>query len=283
MPALPLGAYALLGDEPASGFVELWPVIPIAFVAAAFANATAVGGGFLFVPVFILAYGLNPLVALKLSLGTQSFGMSSGAAGWSREFIDRRALLQGLPPALAGMALGTLVWTPDPLQVKACFGWVSVAIGVAMYVEFRFGLDRSRVATGPDGPAGRLVYAAICLAGGVVTAWVSLGIGEVVALWLLFRHGVRIETAIGSGVAVLAACSVAGFLLHALGPEDFPWRYLAFTAPGVLLGGLCGARLGRRVEGWMRTRGRRSPLKAVFSAVVLADGIVMLVHAALAH
>jgi uncharacterized membrane protein YfcA len=79
-----------------------------------------------------------------------------------------------------------------------------------------------------------------------VNALVSIGIGEVVALWLLFRHRVAIETAIGTGVLVLAACSVLGLVLHAqLG--GVPWSYLAFTAPGAALGGhLRGAPCARR-------------------------------------
>lgn len=276
--------FALLAEEPLDGFRRLWPVVPIAFAGAAFANATAVGGGFLFVPVFVLGYGLNPLVALKLSLGTQAFGMSSGALGWSASFIDRRALGLSLVGGLAGMWLGSTLWTPEPLQVKAAFGWVSLAIGVAMFLEFHFGLDRRGTRMGAERAFGLLLYLGCCFAGGLITAWVSLGIGEVVALWLLFRHGVRIETAIGTGVAALAACSIFGFFLHAVVlAAAFPWHYLAFTVPGVVFGGIAGARLGRWAEERMRARGHRSPLKAIFSGVVLLDGIVMLLHVSLAH
>ena len=54
---------------------ERWFITPLAVVAAAFANATAVGGGFLFVPLFIFSIGLSAKSAMKLSIATQAFGI----------------------------------------------------------------------------------------------------------------------------------------------------------------------------------------------------------------
>ena len=279
---VPLVLLGLLATDPLGLVQSLWPVIPIAFLAAAFANATAIGGGFVFVPVFVLGYGLGPLTALKLSLGTQAFGMSSGALGWSRACLEPRTLLRACLWATPGMIVGTFTWTPDPLDVKATFGWVSLAIGVVMALEYRFGEGRTGTEPAVESVASRMTFGLACLAGGLITAWVSLGIGEVVALWLLFRHRMRIEIAIGTGVAALAICSILGFGLHlwlerAHGVA-FPWDYLAFTVPGVLLGGASGARAGRWLEERLRARGRRSPLKAIFAVVVLLDGVVMLLH-----
>ena len=48
----------------------------LAFLTASVANATAIGGGFLFMPLFIFIYQLAPVMALKLSIATQAFGMT---------------------------------------------------------------------------------------------------------------------------------------------------------------------------------------------------------------
>ena len=282
----PFAGLLALGDDPGASFARLWPVTPVAVLASAFANATAIGGGFLFVPVFILGYGLDPLVALPLSLSTQAVGMSSGALGWSRRFVAIRPLTLALAGALPGMVLGTFVWTPSAIQVKGTFGWVSLLVGLAMFLEYRADRRDEREAATRESAVEGVVYWGACLAGGLVTAWVSIGIGEVVALWLLLLHRRRIEVAIGTGVVALAACSVLGFFLHAglsyagSSGAAFPWTYLAFTVPGVLVGGYAGARIGRRLEERARAGGRRSPLKAIFAVVVLCDGIVMLWHAA---
>ena len=274
----PFVALGVLHPDPWGAVHSYAYLTPVAFFAAMFANMTAVGGGFLFVPVFVFT-GVHPLVALKVSLGTQAVGMSSGSLGWSRECIDGRALLTGTAAALVGMALGTLVWTPSALQVKATFGWVSILIGIVMAIEFRFG-DHTKTPRADGGVFDGAIYAALCVAGGLITSWISIGIGEVVALWLLFRRRLPMEIAIGTGVAALALCSIAGFAMHAGATgTPFPWTFLAFTVPGVMLGGFAGARGGRRLERSMRARGKRSPLKAIFAGVVLLDGIVMLLHA----
>ena len=70
-------------DEPIDLILERWPVFFTAIVAAAVANATAVGGGFIFMPLFTFGYGFTSLESLKLALATQAFGMSSGALAWS--------------------------------------------------------------------------------------------------------------------------------------------------------------------------------------------------------
>lgn len=276
---IPLVLLATLHADPLDAGRRLWPILPLAYVGGAVANATAIGGGFLFVPLFIFAYGVEPLVALKLSLGSQSVGMSSGALGWSRRFIDLRALAVSSAFAFVGMLAGTLVWAPSPLEVKAVFGWVSILIAVVVVVELRLG-SRASAEHMPPLRAGELIgFGLACVIGGIVTAWVSLGIGEVVALWLLFRHRVRIEKAIGTGVAALALCSIMGMVLHTSRDfAAFPWEYLAFTAPGVALGGFSGARAARWLEAKMLAQGKRSPLKVIFAVVVLLDGIVMLAH-----
>lgn len=57
-----------------------WPLIGVGFTGALLGNATAVGGGLVFVPVMTLVYGVAPLVSLKLALASQVFGMTSGAS-----------------------------------------------------------------------------------------------------------------------------------------------------------------------------------------------------------
>ena len=108
-------------------------------------------------------------------------------------------------------------------------------------------------------------------------------------LWLLVRQRVDIATAIGTGVAALAACSVVGFAFHAAAGA-IPWDYLAFTAIGVTLGGRAGAVWGKWLEArkadappprFARGWPAYSPLKAVFVIVAVLDGVGMLVHAGL--
>ncbi len=220
-----LGTLLLAFDSPGELFASNWPITPIAFVAAAFANATAIGGGFLLVPLFIFAYGLSPIAALKLSLATQAFGMSSGALGWSRRFIVIRALVIAGIASGVGMVVGTYVITISNDQVKSIFAWVSLCIFVVILLEIRFGAGSAYHDIRNDTLLKSSLFALSCMAGGMVTAWTAIGIGEVVALYLLFVYRIRIDVAIGTGVAVLAIDSIIGLLFHThIG--GIVWEYL---------------------------------------------------------
>lgn len=260
-------------------------ITPVAFVAAAFANATAVGGGFLFVPLFIYVYGLTPLVALKLSLATQAFGMTSGSLGWSKKFIDARGFLVGGAASLVGMYLGTYEWQIASEDIKPVFGWVSMIIFTAIMLEIYFGKGSQELSIKTLWDLKLPGFIIATFFGGILTAWTAIGVGEVVALYLLFVYKIRMDISIGTGVAVLAVDSIAGLIFHSdLG--GIPWDLLVFTAPGVMLGGFFGARVGRFVEqkvlspksGDKPAKQGQSPLKWVFSLIVLVDGASILTN-----
>ena len=75
-----LGFADPLAEARAHGFLVL-----VGFAVAIVANATAIGGGIFFIPILVFGYGLSPLVAVKLSIAGQAFGMTSGAIGWLPE------------------------------------------------------------------------------------------------------------------------------------------------------------------------------------------------------
>lgn len=232
-----------LFDSPQTLFANNWPIIIIAFFSAMIANATAVGGGFIFLPLFTFLYDLSAIQSLKLALSTQAFGMTSGALSWPKHLIIwRYAIFAGLSSGL-GMVIGTFIWTPSNETIHVYFGYASIAIGIVLVIEAmqRGASDNSahRSARRVD----KLIFFFVCIAGGMVTAWVSIGIGEIVAMWMLFRARYSIASSVATGVTVLAFCSVLGFAFHgALG--GILWDYLIFTVLGVMLGGRAGAKLG---------------------------------------
>ena len=267
-------------------------ITPVAFIAAAFANATAVGGGFLFIPLFIYAYGLAPIAALKLSLATQAFGMTSGAIGWSLSFIEKKALVIGAMASLVGMWLGVYVFQIDSQHIKLAFGWISILIFLIIMIEIKLGQSSHRNAIETLGFLPLVGYTITAVAGGLVTAWTAIGVGEFVALYLMFVYRIRIETAIGTGVAILAIDSIAGLIFHtSLG--GIHWDLLVFTVPGVILGGFWGARTGRYIEQRIIQKKQldesshkeelayQSPLKWTFAIIILVDGLSILTHSLL--
>ena len=267
-------------------------ITPVAFVAAAIANATAVGGGFLFFPLFTYYFGLGPDQAIKLSLSTQAFGMTSGALGWSRRYIDTKALALGGAAGAVGVLLGTYGWVLPPGQIKPFFGWLSLVIFAVILAEIKLGRNASNDRACFTLGGASLGFVFLAVIGGLVTAWAAIGIGEFIALYLLLVYRVRFAVAVATGVAVLAVCSVVAFACH-IHLGGIVWQFLIFTVPGVLLGGAAGAKLGKTLNPWLvhrfsaRAAGsfleslvseQGSGLKWLFSLVVLVDGVLILLH-----
>lgn len=270
-----VSAFSLYFDNPAVAFGSSWVVTVVAFVGAVLANATAVGGGVVFLPFFALFYAYPSEIALKLALSTQAFGMTSGAFSWDRRLIIKQHLVAACAASGTGMVLGTYLVTPSGAEVNLVFGVVSCVIGLALLVEIAFagkriGNTHSRT------QKQRWLFALVCIVGGVITAWVSIGIGEIVALWMLCKWRYSISQSIATGVAALAFCSVLGFAFH-IQLGEIPWNMLLFTAPGVILGGRVGAALGKRMADSTFLRSPGSLLKALVAVVIFVDGMVVLI------
>jgi uncharacterized membrane protein YfcA len=251
-----------------------------AFIAASVANATAIGGGFLFMPLFIFVYQLAPPIALKLSIATQAFGMTSGALSWGRSYIDKTAFLIASTASIIGVWLATYGLAVPSAYIKPLFAIISLGVFFALVLEISLKVTDQQQKVNFRLNTTSIFYAFVALAGGLVTGWTAIGVGEVVALYLLFFYRLRLDKAIGTGVAVLAVSSIAGFIFHSdLG--GIPLELLAYTVPGVILGGRYGVKVAKYIESNIKQSGskklfQKSPLKLIFAAVILIDCIVIL-------
>ena len=251
-----------------------------AFIAASVANATAIGGGFLFMPLFIFVYQLAPPIALKLSIATQAFGMTSGALTWGRSYIDRTAFLIASIASIIGVWLATYSLAVPSAYIKPLFAIISLGVFFALVLEISLKVTDQQQKVNFRLNITSIFYAFVAFAGGLVTGWTAIGVGEMVALYLLFFYRLRLDKAIGTGVAVLAVSSIAGLIFHSdLG--GIPLELLAYTVPGVILGGRYGVKVAKYIESNIKQSGskklfQKSPLKLIFAAVILIDCIVIL-------
>jgi uncharacterized membrane protein YfcA len=244
-----------------------WPLIFLGFFGAVIGNATAVGGGIVFIPAAIFLYHFPPLTALKLALGSQAIGMTSGAFAWARRgAVPRGALRVCVPALLLGSSASTLVLRVGPMLIKGLFGPVSILVGVLVLVL----LDRS--GQRDDLPLkATLPLAVVAFLGGALTGWVAVGEGEVVAAFLMVAYGLRAERGIGLGVVLLAVNSIALVLLHHFLLGGVPWEMILFTG----LGCVFGAKVGPHLAFLVGTR----RLKIGFAVVAIADGCLFVFQA----
>ena len=83
-------------------------------------------------------------------------------------------------------------------------------------------------------------------AGGFITGLISAGLPEIVTTQLIVRCRLPPRVAVATSVFTLAIAAGAGALVHALSASPV-WYVVAWSIPGVLIGGTIGTRVGKYV------------------------------------
>lgn len=241
--------------------VERWWLPIIGVAGALVANSTGIGGGIVFVPVFD-RLGLQELEAVGASLIIQSFGMTMGALTYlarrQRQAGDGlpntayvRIILLTVLPALAGALLATHGGVRPDLPVLIIFKIISLSL-VVMIVGTELVRRPGRAAVEMPIRIENAILPVIGLVGGLFVGWISIGVGEILAVFLLLR-GAKASDAVGLAVivtslTVLSLELTTGFSL----PADVATGLL--VAPGALIGGFLApailAAVGQRRVKW---------------------------------
>ena len=261
-----LVAYWFAFPDPLGLAASNWPLIIVGVFAAIIGNVTAIGGGIVFIPVLMLAYNVDPVSALKLAFVTQAVGMTSGASGWLRRGEVPLSLLKWTVPALIiGAVVSTFLIHPQPMLIKGLFGPIAFIAGLLVLIT----LDRK--GGRPVLPANALIpVMLISFLGGLITGWVAIGEGEIIAAFCMLAYGLDANRAIGLGVVLLSINSILLALIHSFYFGGVPWELAAFTMLGVLWGG----RLGPFLAQWISMR----TTKKVFAFIALLDGMVIILQ-----
>jgi uncharacterized membrane protein YfcA len=107
----------------------------------------------------------------------------------------------------------------------------------------------------------------VSIAGGLITGWVAIGEGELIAAFCMLAYGLKATRAIGLGVMLLAINSIVLALIHALHFGGVPWDMAIFTMLGVLWGGRLGPYLAQFVS--LRST------KKTFAWIAILDGLLI--------
>ena len=266
--------YLRLAHDPVGLFKKNWLFIPVGFCGAILGNISAVGGGIVFIPVVMFLFHLPPVIALKIALASQSWGMTSGAIGWmQKRVIPLRALNLTVPGLLIGSTISSLVIHPSALLVKLLFGPVSMLLGILTIVLSRRAVPSTAAQEIPPNAAAPLFL--IAVVGGLITGWIAIGEGELVAALLMLCYQVNVATCIGLGVVLLSINSIFLTLLHWLWLGGVPWNIAAFTGLGCVF--------GARLAPYLSRRSNPMVLKIIFAIISICDGILFIIQYVLLH
>jgi uncharacterized membrane protein YfcA len=281
--------------EPITVFIEHSRFVLLGVVGAIFANATGAGGGVIFVPIFNqLNLASTEIVATSFVI--QCFGMVAGSIAWRDHYLTAKIDTpqnQSIWAALPRLLMVTVpfsiigIWT---VQYSPLHNWISSAEDS---LHWAFGSFSIFLACAIFASLGRLkakeqaqkittfdciALAIIAYVGGMITAWLSVGVGELVAVYLILRHySVTLSIAVA---VMLSAISVwGGALYYVVSDVVFDTYADAFTGKSMIIypiacfagiGAIIGGSVAKYIVLWLNPY----QVKVFFAAWVLLMGIV---------
>ena len=244
---------------------RLWFLPGVGVVGAVIANTSGTGGGVVFVPVFnalreLGVMSLSPLAVVGVSMGIQSFGMTMGSLRWTDRLLHQpepgplearvrprdfatvvlAVLALSLPAMLATQRLTAF----DQGAVLYAYKAFSILLGCAL-IAATWTVNAARPERAALARGDMLVLLALAIPGGVLTALFSVGMGELVALYLFIRH-YPVLLCTGAACVISAASCLSGVVWH-IEAGTVQWEVVLLAAPAAVLGGF----LARPVALWL--------------------------------
>ncbi len=258
--------------------LHYWFMFPIAIGISTIAMASGVEGATFFTPLFMVALGLPPNVAIGTGLITEVFGFSSGVYAYTRQkLIDyqlgRTLLLVTIPTALLGTWLAKAI--PAEL-LKGILGVGLLAIATSFFKPSPEAInpqcsapgemDRSLTAASGEVFSYRLrqVKEGQILAGlgALFLGMISTGLGQMNGYFLIRRCCLPSQVAVATSVftvAITALIASVGHVVQLIQAGQQTWSLVlslvSFTVPGVLIGAQLGSLLAIRLPQKVLERG----------------------------
>jgi uncharacterized membrane protein YfcA len=228
-----------------SGLLDYALFSLLGVLGAIFANSTGAGGGVVFIPMFN-ELGFTDLESVATSFAIQCFGMTAGAITWWCHYQQQKTdlrLWQGFKRIITISSITSVIglWIvyinnfDAPASLDQSFSWFSLILGLFIIITVYFikpHRERSQVYL-----FDFLALSCIGLVGGAVTAWLSVGTGELVAIYLILRR-FDISMAVAAAVIVTAITVWTGIAQHTVIDYQVYWQVVLFAGPGAVLGGI---------------------------------------------
>ncbi|MGL4748712.1 MAG: sulfite exporter TauE/SafE family protein [Shewanella sp.] len=261
--------------QPIELIKEYGKFVFLGVTGAIFANSTGAGGGVIFIPVFS-SLNFTETQSVSTSFMIQCFGMTAGAISWSRYYqlhhMDKT--WYGFIPSILLCACFSVLglWSSElwqltsPSSLHTSFSLFSIALGIAII----FSSQRRNLQSNSLKSIDYFCLAVIGYFGGIVTAWLSVGVGELIVIYLMLR-GICAKMAVAVGVVVSAITVWSASPIHVFSYNSHAlYELVLFAGPGAIIGGL----LARKLALFLPVK----TLKLFFASWIILTGSVMLAN-----
>ncbi len=253
---------------------EIVVLLAAGFGAGLFVGTASGTAGSILIPSLTLLLGYATSDAIGTSLTVDCIiGMVAGAIYLKNQHVDVRPALLLVAAGLAGTLLGSrfTMYTPEA-GLHVILGCFLVVVGVTL---IRNGARKSIHAL-----SSRLqsrffrghktaVYIALGFAVGLLSGFIGMGGGRMLALILIFVLGYQIHTAIGTSLILMFFIAGTGAASHAYNGDIVPGAVVVLGAAAGM-GALLSSTFANRIE--------EDTLARVVGAVVLVLGVFLLVN-----
>jgi len=249
---------------------QLWFLPGIGALAAVIANTSGTGGGVVFVPVFngLREHGvmaLDPLRVTAASMAIQCFGMTMGGLRWTDRLLHQPALAPAsqearVRPRDFALVIGVVLafalpamWAMQRLTVVdgalILLGYkiFSIFLGLALIIT-TWTINNNRPERSRLETVDIVILLLIAIPGGALTALFSVGVGELVALYLFMRH-YPVLLCTGTACVISSVSVLVGIIWH-VEMETIAWEIVLLAGPGAV----AGAFLARPIALWLGAR-----------------------------
>ena len=219
-------------------------------LGAIFANSTGAGGGVIFIPMFN-QLEFTELQVVATSFGIQCFGMTAGSITWWLHYRNekqelvlwsgfKRIIVVAILASIAGIWLTYLFDVSSPASLHQSFSWFSLLLG--LFIVASVYLIRPKREASQLQWFDYIAITFICLFGGAITVWLSVGVGELLAIYLILRR-FDVTMAVAAAVIVSAFSVWSAIWQHTLMSFNVYWQVVIFAGPGAVVGGILAKTL----------------------------------------
>ncbi len=224
------------------------------FAAALFASIcgsmVGLGGGFIFVPLLRLAFGLPPAEAAGTSLVLVTANSGAGAFTY---FLHKRVNVRlglifacgGIPGSIAG-AIAAKHISEQAFDWAFCIFLLVVAADMIFNAKVRIE-GRVEHAAGGEKPMSYRAAVGLGLVVGLVSSLFGIGGGVITVPSLLYFSSLPAHAISATSHFILILTSPTGLIVHAI-QHDIQLRDVIPLVAGGLCGGPIGARLSLRLK-----------------------------------
>jgi len=226
------------------------------------------------IPLLTLVYNVPIYEAISTSLFIDTLiGVSAGALYLLKKQVDLQIIpLIGIPGALGVLIGSSATTSTSETQLSLIIAFILLIIGLNFTINgiqknielihkrfrFTFLVNHKNVFL--------LTFGFFA---GILSGFLGIGIGAIIALVLIFIYEYELHKAIGTSLLIMAVIAGMGTILHAL-ESGIALEYGMIGGMGAVLGGCIGSFFANRING--------NILGRIIGVIILIFGMLLIVQ-----